>query len=75
MSSSGTQHQESVDISVAEFLLNADSKDLIYDLRETNCGSKDTKLDLFWEALDSDLNNNNVVMKEGMAISCICLLI
>lgn len=56
-----SQHQESVDTRVAEFLLSADSTDLILDFRKNNGRPKDTKLDAFWEALDSHLNNIGVV--------------
>nr|XP_022308033.1 uncharacterized protein LOC111114036 [Crassostrea virginica] len=47
--------ERAVDDRVLEFLLQSDAPEMFYDLRKNNGRPKDTKLDPFWNALDSYL--------------------
>lgn len=70
--------ERAVDDRVLEFLLQSDAPEMFYDLRKNNGRPKDTKLDPFWNALDSYLEEVSVVQERRhsdkmympLAISC-----
>ncbi|XP_062607328.1 uncharacterized protein LOC134269121 [Saccostrea cucullata] len=77
-SAAASSDERAVDDRVLEFLLQADAPEMFYDLRKNNGRPKDTSLDLFWNALDSYLEEKSVVQERRqsdkmympLAISC-----
>ena len=73
-----SSNQRAVDDRVLEFLIQYDAPEMIYDLWKNNGRPMDTKLDSFWNALDSYLEEVCVVQERRhsdnmympLAISC-----